>query len=212
MHLPDGFLDVKTWAAMDVVSTGVVGYAVRKTSKELEDKQVPIMGVVAAFVFAAQLINFPVLGGTSGHLIGAVLAAVLIGPWAATLVMTAVFIVQALVFQDGGLLALGANVFNMGIVGTIAGYYIFLGIKKVIKTDAGALAGVFFAAWISVFISSILTALELAVSGTTPLKVVLPTMAGVHAVIGLGEAVITTAIIAFILKVRRDLVLGVSDR
>lgn len=208
MHLPDGFLDVKTWATMDVVSAGVVGYAIKKTSKELEDKQVPIMGVVAAFVFAAQLINFPVLGGTSGHLIGAVLAAVLIGPWAATLVMTAVFLVQALFFQDGGLLALGANIFNMGIIGTIVGYWIFLGIKKVIRADTGVLAGVFFAAWASVFISSILTAVELAVSGTTPLKVVLPTMAGVHAVIGLGEGVITAAIVAFILKVRRDLVLG----
>ncbi len=212
MHLPDGFLDAKTWATMDVASAGVIAYAVKKTSEKFEDKQVPVMGVVAAFVFAAQMLNFPVLGGTSGHLVGAVLAAVLLGPWAATLVMTSVFIIQALFFQDGGIMALGANIFNMGIIGTVAGYYIFSYVRSHFDSDKGLLFGVFVASWISVVLAAVFTALELAFSGTSPTKVVVPAMATVHVFIGLGEAIITTAIVSFILKVRRDLVYGVSEQ
>lgn len=208
MHLPDGFLDTKTWVAMDAAALAVATIAVRRASKNLEEKQVPMMGVMAAFIFAAQMLNFPVLGGTSGHLLGGVLAAILLGPWAAALVMIAVFIVQALFFQDGGLLALGANVFNMGLIGTIGGYYLYRLVRRVSPGDQGILAGAGIAAWVTVVLGAVATALELAVSGTTPLKVVLPAMTVVHVIIGLGEAVITVIIIGFVLRVRRDLVPG----
>ncbi len=208
MHLPDGFLDFKTWATLDVLSVGVVSYAVKKTTDDLEEKKVPMMGVTAAFVFAAQMLNFPVLGGTSGHLVGAVLAAVLLGPWPATLVMTAIFIVQALFFQDGGLLAMGANIFNMGIIATVGGYVIYSGVRKLVGGDKGILAGTFIASWIAVVLAASAAAIELVVSGTSPLTIALPAMAGVYLIIGFGEAIITTAIVAFILQVRRDLVPG----
>lgn len=212
MHLPDGFLDPKTWATMDVISAGAVGYAVKKATERLSERQVPLMGVMAAFIFAAQMLNFPVIGGTSGHLLGGVLAAVLLGPWPAVLVMSAVFIVQALFFQDGGLLALGANIFNMGILGALLGYYVYFGIRKLFGGNKGILIGTFIASWLAVVLAASATALELAVSGTSPLRVVLPAMAGVHIVIGLGEAIITTAVVTFVLQVRRDLVPGVVSK
>lgn len=206
MHIPDGFLDTKTWAALDLVSTGVVGYAVRRTSKTLEEKSVPIMGVMAAFIFAAQMLNFPVLGGTSGHLLGATLAVVMLGLWPAVVVMTAIFLIQALFFQDGGLLALGANVFNMAIAAPIVAWYVYLTARKLIHGDRGILVGVFVASWITVVAAAFLTACELAISGTTPFLIALTSMSVVHAVIGFGEALITTTIVAFVLKARRDLV------
>ncbi len=212
MHLPDGFLDPKTWATLDVASVGIVGYAVKKTTEKLDEEKIPLMGVMAAFIFAAQMLNFPVLGGTSGHLIGGVMAAVFLGPWAATLVMTAIFIVQCLFFQDGGLLAMGANIFNMGIIGTILGYYIYQAIRKFIDGDKGILAGAFVASWIAVVLAALATSLELAISGTSPLRVVLPAMVGVHMVIGLGEAFITTTVVGFVLKVRRDLIPGAERK
>lgn len=206
MHVPDGFLDTKTWVTLDLVSAGAVSYAVKQTSKTLEEKSVPIMGVMAAFIFAAQMLNFPVLGGTSGHLLGATLAVVMLGLWPAVLVMTAIFMIQALFFQDGGLLALGANVFNMAIAGTAIAWCCYSAIKKLIHGDRGILIGVFVASWTTVVAAAFLTACELAVSGTTPLFIALTSMLGVHAVIGIGEAVITTTIVAFVLKARRDLV------
>src|SRR2546428_6491106 len=118
MHIPDGFLSAPVWAGMDAVSASVVGVAVRRVQRTLDGAQVPLMGMAAAFVFAAQMINFPVAGGTSGHLLGGLLAALLLGPAPAVVVMTTVFVAQCLLFQDGGLTALGANVFNMGIIGS----------------------------------------------------------------------------------------------
>jgi cobalt/nickel transport system permease protein len=206
MHIPDGFLDTKTWAALDLISAGTVGYAVRQTSKTLEEKSVPIMGVLAAFIFAAQMLNFPVFGGTSGHLLGAALAVIMLGFWPAILVMTAIFVIQALFFQDGGLLVLGANVFNMAIAAPAVAWCVYSLAKKIIKGDKGILIGTFAAAWATVVAAALLTALELALSGTTPLLLALASMLGVHAVIGIGEAIITTAIVAFVLRARRDLV------
>jgi len=208
MHIPDGFLDAKTWVSLDVVSFGAVGYAVRKTSEVLEEKSVPMMGVMAAFIFAAQMLNFPVLGGTSGHLLGATLAVVMLGPWPAVLVMTAIFVIQALFFQDGGLLALGANVFNMAVVAPLAAYSIYSIIKRLVSGDRGILVGVFVASWVTVVLAAALTAIELTISGTTSLLIALTSMISVHAVIGLGEAMITTTIVAFVLQVRRDMVPG----
>lgn len=206
MHIPDGFLNVATVATTAALSAGGIGGAVRIVGKKLGEKQVPLMGILAAFIFAAQMLNFPVAGGTSGHVIGAALAAILLGPWAAVLIMSCVLIAQSLIFQDGGLLALGANIFNMGIVASFSAYYIY----KLVTWLAGAnrkgtLIGGFTAAWVSVFAASIFCAIELAVSGSSPFGVVLPAMAGVHALIGIGEGLITGAVLVLVLATRADL-------
>lgn len=206
MHIPDGFLNVATVATTYVVSAGGVGNAVRIANKKLGEKQVPLMGVLAAFIFAAQMLNFPVAGGTSGHLIGAALAAILLGPWASVLIMSCVLIAQCLIFQDGGLLALGANIFNMGIVASFSGYYLYrLATAFLGDNRRGKLIGGFIGAWCSVFLASIVCAIELAVSGTSPIGVVLPAMAGFHTLIDIGEGLITGAVLSLVLATRPDL-------
>ena len=206
MHIPDGFLNVATVTTTYVVSAGGVGNAVRIANRKLGEKQVPLMGVLAAFIFAAQMLNFPIAGGTSGHLIGAALAAILLGPWAAVLIMSCVLIAQCLIFQDGGLLALGANIFNMGIVASFSGYYLYrLATSLLGDNRRGKLISGFIGAWGSVFLASIVCALELAVSGTSPIGVVLPAMAGLHALIGIGEGLITGAVLSLVLATRPDL-------
>jgi len=206
MHIPDGFLNVATVATTAAVSAGGIGGAVRIVGKKLGEKQVPLMGILAAFIFAAQMLNFPVAGGTSGHVIGAALAAILLGPWAAVLIMACVLIAQCLIFQDGGLLALGANIFNMGIVASFSAYYIYRFITWIAgNTRKSTLVGGFAAAWVSVFLASIFCAVELAVSGSSPLGVVLPAMAGVHALIGIFEGLITAAVLGLVLATRADL-------
>ena len=165
----------------------------------MSDRAVPLMGVMAAFIFATQMMNFPVAGGTSGHLLGGVIAAILLGPWAAIIVMAAVVGLQALLFQDGGLVVLGANIFNMGILTVAVGYGTFRLLAPIARTgSAGFIAAAFIAAALSVEVSAIATALQLAVSGTSPLSVALPAMAGVHLLIGLGEGAITAAALSFI--------------
>ena len=188
MHIPDGFLNVATVATTAAVSAGGIGNAVRIANKKLGERQVPLMGILAAFVFAAQMLNFPIAGGTSGHVIGAALVAIMLGPWAGVLIMSCVLIAQSLIFQDGGLLALGANIFNMGLVASFSGYYIYRLVTSLLGSDRrGMLIGGFMAAWSSVFLASIFCAIELAVSGSSPISVVLPAMAGIHALIGIGE-------------------------
>lgn len=206
MHIPDGFLSVPVATAGWALSAGTIAPAVRRTGKELGEKQVPLMGVMAAFIFAAQMLNFPVAGGTSGHLIGGALAAILLGPWAATLIMTAVLAVQALLFQDGGLLALGANVLIMGVVAPWVGYGVYRGLSRLLsgRSWKGSLPG-FVAAWTSVVAASIVCSLALWLSGTVALSIVLPAMVGVHALIGIGEGLISAAALAFIATTRRDL-------
>lgn len=206
MHIPDGFLNIPTAAVTYAISAGGVGYCLRQTGKKLKEKQVPLMGVMGAFIFAAQMLNFPIIGGTSGHLVGAALAAIMLGPWAATLIITCVLMVQAFVFQDGGLTALGANVLNMGIVACLLSYYVHRGAVALLgESRRGMLAGGFLAGWLSVFVASVLAAVELSVSGTLPLKVALPAMAGYHALIGVGEGLITVAVLSFVLATRKDL-------
>jgi len=207
MHIPDGFLSLGTALAAWLLAIVALAYAVARTNRELGEKQVPLMGVMAAFVFAAQMLNFPVAGGTSGHLIGGALVAILLGPWAGVLVMTAVVAVQALLFQDGGLLALGANILNMGVIASLVGYYLYIAIQKLwSKRPRLNLASAFAAAWCSVFVTSVACAVQLGVSGTSPIQVALPAMATVHALIGLGEGAITVAALAFITATRPDLV------
>jgi len=205
MHIPDGFLDAKTWVSLGIVSAGVVGLAIRKSNKKIGEKHVPLMGITAAFIFAAQMLNFPVAGGTSGHFMGGVLAAILLGPLAGILIMTIVLIVQCLVFQDGGLTALGANIFNMGLIGTIIGYYLYMGITRIIGDNRGRFINIFVAGWLSIVLAASACAVELAVSGTVPLGVALPAMAGIHALIGIVEGIITAVVLGFVFKVRPDL-------
>ena len=206
MHIPDGFLNTATIAATYAVSAGGIGNAVRIANRKLGEKQVPLMGVLAAFIFAAQMLNFPVAGGTSGHVIGAALAAILLGPWAGVLIMSCVLIAQSLIFQDGGLLALGANIFNMGIVASFSGYYLYrLVVRFTGDSRKGKLAGSFVAGWGSVLLAAVACAVELAVSGASPLGIVLPAMAGFHALIGIGEGLITGAVISLVLATRADL-------
>jgi cobalt/nickel transport system permease protein len=206
LHAPDGFLSIPVAAVMWILTIAVLAVAVRRTNATLDEKAVPLLGVMAAFIFAAQMFNFQVIGGTSGHLLGGVLAAVLLGPWAATLVMACVIGVQALVFQDGGLVVMGANIFNMGVVGTLGGYTLYRVLARVLGGEERAripAAGI--AAWAAVVAGAACMAVELAISGTAPLAVTLPTMVGVHVVIGLGEALITMAALAFIAVTRSDL-------
>lgn len=206
MHAADRFLSVPVALALWAVTAIVIAVAVRRANRTLDEKSVPLMGVMAAFIFAAQMFNFQVAGGTSGHLLGGVLAAVLLGPWAGTLVMACVIGVQGLVFSDGGLVVMGANIFNMGVIGTLGGYAIYRGLARLLggedraRIPAAAVAG-----WCSVVLGATSTALQLAVSGTSPLEIVLPAMVGVHVFIGIGEALITAAALGFIAVTRADL-------
>ncbi len=206
MHIPDGFLSVVVSLLLWAVSLAVLGYALRRANQELGERQAPLMGVLAAAIFAGQMLNFTVAGGTSGHLLGAALATVLLGPWAAMLVMTCVVGVQALIFQDGGLLALGANIFNMAIVGVLVSYFAY---RTILKLAGGRPWGTyvagFGAAWLSVFVAALATALELALSGTSPANVAVPAMGAVHALIGLGEGLITVGALAFLAAARPEL-------
>jgi len=203
LHIPDGFLSVVIAVVFWVITAAAVGVAITKTNKTLGEKQVPLMGIMAAFIFAAQMLNFPVLGGTSGHFLGGALAAIVLGPWAGILVMTAVIALQGLLFQDGGLLAMGANIFNMGLLTAMIGYGLYRSALNQNKTVRLAVAGT--AAWLSTVASALTASLQLWLSGATQLQIVVPAMLGVHVLIGLGEAIITVAALAFILQTRPDL-------
>ncbi len=190
MHIPDGFLSVPTGLALWVVTACVVGAALSITREQLKERQIPLLGMMGAFIFAAQALNFPIAGGTSGHLLGATLATIVLGPWAATLVMTSVIATQGLLFADGGLLSMGANIFNMGILGAFLGYALYRDLQRLGLPEHLA---TLIAAWISVVAAATACSLELALSGTTRLDVVLPAMVGVHLFLGLGEGVVTVA-------------------
>ena len=206
LHIPDGFLSTPVAIIGWVFALLMIGIALRQTNRQMGERQIPMMGVLAAFIFAAQAINFPVAAGTSGHLLGGALAAIVMGPWAATLIMTAVIAVQGLLFQDGGLVVMGWNILNMGVFTAFTGYAVYnlvmrvIGQKRVVR-----LAGAFLGAWISVLVGAVATAFELAISGTSPLNLALPAMAGVHALIGLGEGIITVGAVSFLLASRPEI-------
>jgi len=206
MHIPDGFVSPATAAVTYVASGAAVAYAARRANATLGERQVPLMGVSAAFIFAAQMLNFTVAGGTSGHLLGGALAAILLGPWVGTLVITAVLAVQALLFQDGGLLALGANVFNMAVVGVWSGYAVYALLGRLLgEGRLAAMVRGFAAGWLSVVLAALCCAVELALSGTSSWAVTVPAMGGIHALIGIGEGLITVAVLAFVAVARPDL-------
>lgn len=206
LHIPDGFLSLGISLVFWALTVAFVSVAARRVQNDLGERQIPVMGIMAAFIFAAQMLNFPVAGGTSGHLLGGALAAIVLGPWAGILVMTAVIGVQGLLFQDGGLVVMGANIFNMGLLTALVGFGLYRSVAGRSRGQKLAVAGV--AAWVSVMAAALLTALQLWLSGTSALGIVVPAMLGVHALIGLGEALITVAALAFILRTRPDLLGG----
>ena len=207
MHIPDGFLSPEVAAACAVPAAGAVAYGLRRANRELDERRVPLLGVTAAFVFAAQMLNFPVAGGTSGHFLGAALAAILLGPWLAGLVLSVVLVVQAFVFADGGITALGANVLNMGVIGALVVGGLMVAARRVLPDHRGVLLAVAGAgAWLAVVAGAVACSFELAISGTVPLGTVLPAMLGVHVLIGAGEAAITVAAVSAVLSTRPDVV------
>jgi cobalt/nickel transport system permease protein len=214
VHIPDGFINAPTSLAAGAVAAGGVGVSLRRAAQTLQERQAPLAGLVAAYIFAVQMLNFPVAAGTSGHLLGGALAAILVGPWAGALCVSVVLVVQALLFADGGLSALGLNIVNMALVTAWGGYAIFLLLRRALpatKTGVTISAGV--AAGVSVVLASLAFVVEYAIGGTggAPVGTVLAAMVGVHTLIGIGEGIITALTVAAVLAVRPDLVYGAAD-
>ena len=206
MHIPDGFLDAKTVAATAALAAAGGSMAVYRARRTVPPAKVPLLGLSAAFLFAAQMVNFPVAGGTSGHLIGSVLAAIMLGPSGAVIALSAVLTVQALLFGDGGLLALGANILNMAVLAPLVGFALYRLVSRMIGGPRGRLTAAGFAAWCSIVVAAAVCAGELAWSGAVPWSVGLAAMTGIHALIGVGEAVVTMLVIAAVGRIRPDLV------
>ncbi|GAA0562157.1 energy-coupling factor ABC transporter permease [Actinomadura livida] len=211
MHVPDGFIDAPVSIAAGAVAVAGVGIALRGARRELDDRTAPLAGLTAAFVFAAQMLNFPVAGGTSGHLLGGALAAILVGPYAGMVAVSVVLILQALLFADGGLSALGVNIILMSLVTVAVGYGTFRLLLRVLpKTRASVSGAAFVAALLSVPASALAFTLIYAVGGTADVSIgtVAAAMLGVHVLIGIGEALITAVTVSSVLAVRPDLVYG----
>lgn len=211
MHVPDGFLDAPTSMATGAVAAVGIGIALRASRRELDDRTAPLAGLVATFVFATQMVNFPVGSGTSGHLLGGALAAVLVGPATALLCMSVVFVVQCLLFADGGITALGTNILLMGMVTVVVGWAVFRTAQAVLPKRVSSVApAAALAAFVSVPVASLAFVGLYAVGGTVdiPLASLTTAMVGVHTLIGLGEAAITFLAVGSIVAVRPDLVFG----
>jgi cobalt/nickel transport system permease protein len=208
MHIPDNLLSQPVVLTTGALAIGGFAFGLRKLNARLRDRTMVLMGVMSAFVFAAQMVNFPLfVVPASGHLIGGVLSAVLLGPWAGALVLGTVLIVQSLLFADGGILALGANFLNLGLIASVGGYAIYDPIRKAIGGQPGVLIGAMVAAWFSVLLASLAFTIELGASGYwSDLPRVLGWMTMIHAVIGLGEAIITGLVLRTVLSVRPDLI------
>lgn len=214
MHAPDGFLNVGTAATTGALSVGAVGASLRHMRTSLADRRVPLAGLAAAFIFAAQMFNFPVAAGTTGHLLGGALAAVLLGPATGAVVVTVVVIVQALAFADGGLTALGYNVLNMAVVTAFGGYGIFVLLRRVLPSNAtGVVAATGLAAGLSVPLAAAAFAVEwlFGASAPVPFDTVFGAMVGVHLLIGAGEGLISAMAVGAVLATRPDLVYGARD-
>ena len=212
MHVPDGFLDARTLVATAGLAAAGVGLALRQVRRPLPPRRVPLIGLAAAFVFTAQLLNFPVAAGTSGHLIGAALAAILLGPAAAVVAMTAVLLLQALMFADGGITALGANALNLALVAPLVACAVFGVVRRVAGTGLQpTLFATGIAAWCATLAAALACATELAASGVAAWGTVLAAMGGVHMIIGLGEAVITMLIVAVVARSRPELLAAATQ-
>jgi cobalt/nickel transport system permease protein len=207
MHIPDGLMDPLIFAIGWIIAIIVIGISTKIINKRIDNKQIPLMGTLAAGIFVAQMLNFPIGGGTTGHLVGAALAAIFLGPLAGMVVITVILVIQCLMFGDGGITALGLNIFNMAIIGCILGWYVYKVFPEKYQT-----AGIFTAAWLAVFIGSLACAIELAVSYSIsggaygiPASIAIPTMLGYHTLIGIGEAIITTGVVAFVSQISPDM-------
>lgn len=215
VHVPDGFINAPVSLAAGVVAAGGLALCLRGARRELDDRTAPMAGLTAAFIFAVQMLNFPVASGTSGHLLGGALAAILVGPYTGALCVAVVLLVQALFFADGGITALGVNIVNMSLVTVVVGYLIFSGLTKVLPLSKASIVGsAFVAALVSVPVSSLGFVLFYALGGTTDVSLSAVTTAtvGVHVLIGIGEAVITAMTVASILAVRPDLIYGLRTK
>jgi cobalamin biosynthesis protein CbiM len=215
MHIPDGFIDIPTSAAFGTLALAGTAIALKKAKTEVDDRTAPMAGLTAVFIFAVQMLNFPVAAGTSGHLLGGALAMVLVGPYAASLAITVVLGVQALLFADGGLTALGLNVFNLSVIAVLVSFLVFkLMVKLLPKTKSAIPLAAGIAAFVSVPLSASAFTLQYAIggNGTAPVETVLIAMLSTHLLIGIGEAVITMLTVSAILASRSDLVYGWSRK
>ncbi|GAA2597805.1 energy-coupling factor ABC transporter permease [Streptomyces roseoviolaceus] len=215
MHVPDGFIDAPTSAVTGVIAASAIAVSLRGARRELDERTAPLAGLVAAFIFAVQMLNFPVAAGTSGHLLGGALAAILVGPYTGVLCVSVVLLMQGLLFADGGLTALGVNITNMAIVTTVVAYGLFRGLAKVLPRTRGSItAASFVAALVSVPAAALAFTLMYAIGGTTDVSIgkVATAMVGVHLLIGIGEAAITALTVGAVLAVRPDLVHAARGR
>ncbi len=211
MHVPDGFLDAPTSVATGAVAAAAVAVALRKAGDELSEKTAPMAGLVAAFIFATQMLNFPVGAGTSGHLLGGALAAILVGPWTAILCMSVVLLTQALLFADGGLTAIGTNIFLMGVVTVVVGWAVFTVVRRMAPQSTRAVVvGSFLAGLLSVPAAALAFVALFEFGGTAEISLATLTsaMLGWHVLIGIGEALITGLTVSSVVVVRPDLVYG----
>ncbi|MFC8229976.1 energy-coupling factor ABC transporter permease [Streptomyces sp. NPDC057287] len=211
MHVPDGFINAPVSAVAGVVAAGAVAVSLRGARRELDERTAPLAGLVAAFIFAVQMLNFPVAAGTSGHLLGGALAAILVGPFTGVLCIAVVLLMQGILFADGGLTALGVNITVMGVVTVVVAYALFRGLTRILpRTRRSTTVAAFVAALVSVPAAAVVFTLIYAVGGTTdvPIGKVLTAMVGVHVLIGIGEAAITALTVGAVIAVRPDLVHG----
>ncbi len=209
MHVPDGFLDAPASVAAGAIAVAGLALCLRRSRGELDERAAPLAGLVAAFVFAAQMLNFPVAAGTSGHLLGGALAAIVVGPWTGAVCVAVVLLVQSLLFADGGLTALGVNIVDMSLMTVLVGYLLFRGLALLLPRSPASVVGAsFVAAAVSVPVASLAFVGFYAVGGTTdvPLATVVPAVLGVHVLIGIGEGLITALVVGSVLTVRPDLV------
>ncbi|QYX33525.1 energy-coupling factor ABC transporter permease [Sphaerospermopsis torques-reginae] len=214
MHIPDGFISVPVAAATSLASGAALFVSFGRSQTAFGVRRAPVLGLTTAFIFAAQMINFPVAGGTSGHLCGGALAAIILGsPWAGMLCIATVLIIQAVLFADGGITALGANIFNLGVISVWVAWFLTQTLQRLLGGSKGRLplaAGI--AAGVSVVAAAIACAIQLALSGTAPANIVLPAMTGVHILIGVGEGLITGGVIAYLAAARPDLLPGEEEK
>jgi cobalt/nickel transport system permease protein len=206
VHIPEGMLSLPVTAVAGLVSFTTLAYAVSWVRRHLDERKVVLMAVLGALIFALQMLNFPIQAGTSGHFAGGALAGILLGPWPAVLVMTTVLGVQAFLFADGGIIALGANILNLGILAPLVGYGVHRLAVAFAATRGGHLVGAFLGAWLSILLAALAVAGELGLSGTAHPQLAALAMGGTHALIGIGEGLVTAALIAYLLQVRPDLV------
>ncbi len=212
MHIPDGFLDLTLTIAMFIIAALIWIPSFYKANKNISERNIPLMAVLTAGVFAAQMLNFPIIGGTSGHLIGATLIAVLLGPFPAVVSMTIILLIQGLIFGDGGLTALGANSFNMAMIAVFTGFTVYALIRRYIPGERGILTGVFIGSWLSVITAALACGLEIGLSSIFPygIEVTVPAMLFWHTIIAFGEAIISSAVVAVVLKTNNELIPAVK--